>query len=369
MKAVVVGAGVYGSGIALALRDLGAAVTVLESRAPAHAWAASGGRERVLRLEYGGDVFYTRLAARAREAWCALETRLGVPLYRETGVLYLAPDDRGWEKASFDTARAEGHPLDPLSPADVERRWPLLRATDVGFACFQPVGGFLSARAATAALASAARDAGAEIVHGAEVSSVEIASGRATGVRLADGRVVRGDAIVLAPGAWAARLLEPLGLPAPKATRQVVVNLATDDAAFGPDRFPVFAELSTGFYGTPAWTLEGVKLANHLPGPPMDPSDEAGRSATVADLEPHREWLARRIPSLASARAIEPHVCCYSLTPDEHFLIGPAAGAAGLFVATGFSGHGFKFASVLAPAIAELATGREPSVDLARFRP
>ncbi len=204
---VIVGAGIYGAGTALALRDAGVDVTVVEARTPGHAWAGSGGLSRVLRYEYGRDLLYVRLAALARDAWRALEARLGVTLYHETGILTLAASASSWERESFDALVAAGYHPEPLSAAEVTRRWPVISADGIGFAAYHAIGGFIAARRATEAIAATAESAGARFVRGAAVAGVVVEHGRAQGVQLASGERIAADAVVLAPGAWAAATL------------------------------------------------------------------------------------------------------------------------------------------------------------------
>ncbi len=374
-RVVVVGAGVYGAGTALELADAGASVTLIDARAPGHEWAASSGHSRVLRVEYGADLYYTRLAAAAREAWRALEVRLGVALYHEVGVLALETDDQaegpvGWAQQSFETVVGLGFRPERIEPNDVSRRFPAISSVGVRFASFHAVGGFLAARTATVALVEAARAAGAALCFGQAVVAVEFSGGRATGVRLEDGTSLPCEAVVLAPGAFALRLCPALGIVPPRVTRQVICYAPAPSPHYAAPALPVFAELASGCYGVPAWRDEpALKIAAHLPGPTIDPGDASARDATRDTLDVHRAYVAQRFPALAGLPLSEPHVCCYDMTPDEHFLIGRVPAAANVIVATGFSGHGFKFASALTPAIAQLALGEEPAIDLARFRP
>ncbi len=365
---VIVGAGIYGVGAALALRDAGAEVTIVEARSPGHAWAGSGGLSRVLRYEYGKDLLYLQLAALARDRWKALEARLGTTLYHETGVLTLAATVDSWERESFDALVAAGYRPERLEPAEVTRRWPVIASEGVGFAAFHALGGFLAARQATEAIAAAAAAAGVRVVRGAAVTDVRVANGRATHVQLAAGEAIAADAVVLAPGAWAASLLNAVGVAPPRSTRQIVTYVNTPAVGYGLGSLPVFAELSAGFYGVPAWMPHGFKLADHTPGPTMAPGDAAQRTVRPGELDPYRDYLARRFPGLASAELVEPHVCCYAMTPDEHFLVGRAPDVDNVVIATGFSGHGFKFAAALWPEIAALALGKTPGLELERFR-
>ena len=82
-----------------------------------------------------------------------------------------------------------------------------------------------------------------------------------------------------------------------------------------------------------------------------------------------RDWLAHRLPSLAAGGWVTAKPCLYTLTPDEHFVLGPHPEHPTVAVACGFSGHGFKFAPVIGSVLADLAVDGRTSHDIALFDP
>ena len=60
--------------------------------------------------------------------------------------------------------------------------------------------------------------------------------------------------------------------------------------------------------------------------------------------------------------------CMFTNTPDGHFIIDALPDAPNVFVAAGFSGHGFKFCGVVGEIIADLATRGETAHDISLFR-
>jgi sarcosine oxidase len=82
-----------------------------------------------------------------------------------------------------------------------------------------------------------------------------------------------------------------------------------------------------------------------------------------------RDWLATRIPSLAQGGWLGSKPCLYTLTPDEHFVIGRHPEHAEVVIACGFSGHGFKFAPVVGEILADLALAGQTRHDIALFDP
>src|SRR4051812_36236673 len=105
---VVVGAGAFGGGTALALRRRGARVTLVDAWGPGHTRASSGGETRVIRATYGSRVMYTRMAARAMALWRAHEAAFRPGLLRVTGVLWMFRADDGFAAASADALGAAG---------------------------------------------------------------------------------------------------------------------------------------------------------------------------------------------------------------------------------------------------------------------
>jgi sarcosine oxidase len=120
---------------------------------------------------------------------------------------------------------------------------------------------------------------------------------------------------------------------------------------FSPERFPIYIwdpDDGNMFYGFPAQDNDrGVKAAFfHADGIPTDPETS---------------YLAEHIPDLAG-RCLVAKACMYTNTPDEHFVISAHPDHAQVVVACGFSGHGYKFCSVVGEILADLST-RHP-IDL-----
>jgi sarcosine oxidase len=92
------------------------------------------------------------------------------------------------------------------------------------------------------------------------------------------------------------------------------------------------------------------------------------RTAGPEDLAPVqsfvREWLVGVEPV-----AVRSQVCLYTNTPDAHFVVGSLPGVPALTVLGGFSGHGFKFASVLGEVAADLATEGRTRYPIDLFAP
>jgi sarcosine oxidase len=132
---------------------------------------------------------------------------------------------------------------------------------------------------------------------------------------------------------------------------------AANATLFSSQRFPIYIlerDPVSPLYGFPDLG-HGVKAAFHHSHNYVSP-ETIDRNVAAHDVQSVRDALAAWLPD-ANGRHLESSVCMYTLTPDEHFLIGIHPRHANVVIAGGFSGHGFKFCSVVGEALAELVTG------------
>ena len=123
---------------------------------------------------------------------------------------------------------------------------------------------------------------------------------------------------------------------------------------------PVFGvETPAGFfYGFPSIQPGVIKVAHHTGGDTVADPHNVDRSVRQSDIEPVQQFAAAHLPGVTS-EVVRGSVCLYTMTPDEHFILDVHPAHANVAFAAGFSGHGFKFASVIGEVMADLAvTGR-----------
>jgi glycine/D-amino acid oxidase-like deaminating enzyme len=381
---VVVGAGAFGAFTALALRRLGARVTLLDAWGPGNSRASSGGETRILRGVYA-DKIYVELAARAFERWADFERRTGRKFFHPTGALWLVADGTrqtgvqapagspsDFVAKAAENLRAVGFPFARLETAEAARRFPQIAFDGVRWVLWEERAGFLLARQACAAAVDALVAAGGEY-RLARAEPGAIASRRMAPLRLGDGSRVGADSYVFACGPWLGTLFPDVLGAKIAPTRQEVFffGVPAGDARFEPPSMPVWIEVGERlFYGIPGNERRGFKVADDTRGPAFDPTN-GQRVIGEEALGRARALLRRRFPALAEAPLVESRVCQYENTPDLHFVLDRHPEAANAWLVGGGSGHGFKFAPAWGEQVAETVLGRrppEPFFGLARLR-
>jgi sarcosine oxidase len=181
------------------------------------------------------------------------------------------------------------------------------------------------------------------------------------------------ERLVISPGAWAPQLLSDLGLPL-EVERQVMYWFEPKGGLepFLPDRFPIFIwEPDDGnwFYGFPAQEDEhGVKAAFYRAGGVPTTPETIDREVHGEEIDFIRTYLARYVPELAD-RCLDARVCMYTNTPDLHFVISVHPDHPQVAIACGFSGHGYKFCSVIGEILADLVMDGTTSHPIDLFSP
>jgi glycine/D-amino acid oxidase-like deaminating enzyme len=368
-SAVIVGGGVFGMTTALELRRRGFSVELLDPGPVPHPAASSTDISKAVRMDYGADRFYALLGREALDGWRAWNRVWGEALFHEVGILLLAGqplEHGGFEADGFAVLRGLGIPVERMEAAALATRFPPWHAAGYRDGYFNPQAGWAASASVVARLAREADAAGVKIRLEARVSGLVTSGSRVAGVRLASGEEVRADGVIVAAGAWTpmllphlAELMWPVGQP-------VVHFRPADPAPFLGERFPVWcADIArTGWYGFPVDAGGRLKIGHHGAGRRIGPGDPL----EINDDERARfhEFVERTFPALAGAPIVGTRLCLYCDTWDGNFLIDHDPVHPGLFVAAGGSGHGFKFAPVLGPIVAD-AFERKPNPWTERF--
>lgn len=364
---IVVGVGGMGSATCYQLAQRGRRVLGIERFDIPHDLGSSHGHTRIIRLAYYEDPSYVTLLRRAYELWGDIARRAGQKLLITTGSLDAGPAESWVFKGSLQSCIDHDLPHEVLTGEEMSARWPGYRLPDELMGVYQPDGGFLLPERAIVAFVEAAHALGAEI-HGREQVLSWDAAG--DGVRVTTDRgEYTADSLVITAGAWAAKQLPFLrGLAVPE--RQVLAWLQPERPDyFQPDAFPVFNLLvdEGRYYGFPVYGVPGFKFGRyHHFEQPVEP-DGYDRQPSPADEAMLRAFASRYFP-LGAGPTMALKACMFTNSPDNHFIIDHHPQAPQVSFAAGFSGHGYKFASVIGEIMADLAEHRQTRHDISLFR-
>ena len=361
---LVVGAGIFGLTAALELKRRGYQVTVSDPGPIPNPLAASNDVSRMVRMDYGGDGLYSSLGAEAIDGWHSWNACWGRDLYHEDGFLLMTslPMASGsFEQDSYSLLTGRGFPLERLSEGDLARRYSHWNSDYYIDGYFNPKAGWAEAGSVTAALAQDAADVGVSLVTGFSAVHLLQDGNRVIGAVDSVGAELRADWVLVAAGAWTTVLIPDLADRMWPVGQPVFYFKPDDPEGYRAPSFPPWgADIPrSGWYGFPANDDGVVKLANHGPGRSVSPDAER---IIIPEQEEHcRRFLAESLPSLASIPLYDSKMCLYFDTWDGDFWISRDPNREGLVVATGGSGHAFKFGPVLGALAADALEGIQNS--------
>lgn len=359
---IVIGLGSMGGAAARTLADRGVRTIGFEAFSPGHDQGAAHGGTRIIRQSYFEDPAYVPLLRSSYDGFRRLEEESGRSLMELCGGIYIGDPDSVTFAGSLAAARQHGLDHEVLDAAQIRERFPTMDPADDAMAVYEQNAGYVRPEETTIANAEVAARKGADLHLNERVLSWSTTPDGGVEVVTADG-TYGADRLVVAPGAWAPVMLASLGLPL--SIERMIFHWFTPDATAVPleywdqSRHPVYIEQTHGnhqIYGFPMTDgpTGGFKLGFFRVGTPTT-ADTIDR--VVTDEENTRV--------LARARELFPHLglpvvqaktCLYSITPDEHFVIGLHPEHSQVAIACGFSGHGFKFVPVVGDILADLAT-------------
>lgn len=359
---IVIGLGGMGSAAAYHLSRRGQRVLGLDAHLPGHTHGSSHGKTRIIREAYAEAPDYVPLVQRAYQLWRELEAASGQSLLRIVGGLTIGPAGNRSVTGVLESARRFNLPSELLTPAEVAQRFPGFRLTDELMAVYQPNSGFVYPEECTAAHQRLASQHGATLRHGEPVTSWS-ADGAGVLVETAQDRY-RAERLIVTAGPWASRLLADLGLPLTVSRMYNVHFEPTEPARFAPECCPIYGwKVAEGeYYGLPALPDQGIKFGRHDGGEICTPETKRG-TVDQAEIMALRTILDRYMPGAAGAVKWT-LTCLYTLTPDHHFILDRHPLHPQVTYGTGFSGHGFKFASVIGEILADLAVSGEAALPI-----
>jgi glycine/D-amino acid oxidase-like deaminating enzyme len=405
----VIGGGIAGCASAYYLARRGLRVILLEKGEIA---GEQSGRNWGFVRQQGRDPREIPLMIECNRMWRDLSKDLEADLeWRQGGLLYLAENDKRIAEYEAWLEHARDYQLDSrlLSTAEATALVPGITGAWAG-ALHTPSDGQADPVKTTQAFAVAARRHGAEVVIGATVEEILTGGGAVTGLRGEDGEI-RAGKVLVAAGAWTSRFLRPLGIELPQLYVKATVvrtNRAPEHSQVGvwcnhigfrqrrDGSFNVAPGRSADLYLTPdslrylrafwpafkaqsgdikllvgreTWDSLGVML-----GGPKALARQMKRHR-VLDPKPNAKTAGRALtefkkllPAMADLHVETSWAGMIEATPDEIPVLDAVPDYRGLYVATGFSGHGFGMGPITGRLMAETIADDHVSLDLSAFR-
>ncbi|OLB50820.1 MAG: hypothetical protein AUH99_08815, partial [Candidatus Rokubacteria bacterium 13_2_20CM_2_70_11] len=361
---VVVGGGVNGASIAWALASRGVKRVVLCEKG-ALASGASGRSSALVRMHYTNETD-ARLAFASFPIfrhWIELMGG-GPPVFTHTGfVNVVSPPYAEHLRKNVDVLRKIGINTVALSPTELRDLQPHANVDDIGAAAYEPESGYANPAETVEGLRRRATELGARILQWTPVTKILRRESRAVGVETRAGRIDAG-AVVVAAGAWAPRLCRAMGLEIPARVKGIDTVVVTRPAELAEPHV-IFIDNVQGSYFRPE---SGILTIVGVPCQDWDLDPDAPLSLPPEAPAVGAQILTHRIPTMERATLARGYRAfdCYS--HDRHAILGRVDGLDGLYLATAFSGSGFKIAPAVGMCLAELILdGRAKTVDIEPF--
>ncbi|WGY45677.1 N-methyl-L-tryptophan oxidase [Vibrio sp. ABG19] len=363
---VVVGAGSMGMAAGYFLARQGKKVLLMDAFDPPHHHASHHGETRIIRYAYGEGKEYVPLALRAKALWEELELHSGQSLFLQTGVLNMGEESSRFIQTLIASAEKYQLPLEILNAEQVHARFPGITLPENYIGCFESTSGVLRCEDCIAAYRDLALAHGAELLAYHPLQDIKADD---QGVTLySEDKIIRADKVIISAGAWATKLMSKLDFALPmQPNRKTFAWFEADEEIYGQTVFPAFSFDSPQgiYYGFPSIDGAGLKMGRHDGGERQDPDQEIAEYDTLTDSVDLERFLATVMPQTQGL--MYGKTCMYSMTADEHFIIDTHPQHDNVIIAAGFSGHGFKFASVIGEILSDLAAKGATEHDLSLF--
>jgi sarcosine oxidase subunit beta len=364
---LIVGGGVVGVSIAFHLAQRRAGRVVLVEKA--YLGAGASGKSPALIYQAHRHAGIAALARRCLPVFEHFADLFGgPPLFWRTGMLQLTPRR---DEVERDAQLAQHHELGidvrRIGEQEMMEVDPNARLAEDESALFERAAGYVEPVQVVASFAEAARREGADLRQGVEVRALLADKGKMSGVETNEGTYSCGR-LVLATGAWAARLPAALDIALPVQAQRVQAALFRRPADSGR-RGAVFADFVQGMYVRPA---QGELLhAGDIPplkSVEIVDAEDYDESADGAWLPSVRQRLIRRCPAMHCCFGRGGYALLSAQTPDGLPILDRLPGLEGAFCAAGFGGDNFLLSPLVGQALAQwLIDNNSSEVDLSPF--
>lgn len=363
----IVGAGTMGMAAGAFLAKQNAKTLLIDAFDPPHIKGSHHGDTRLIRHAYGEGRQYVALVKRAQQLWEELEQETGCKIFENTGVLGLGPKDSPFLQETIAAAQKYDLPLEILDAKEIQRRWSGFSLPDHFIGCFEAGSGIIYSEAAIRAYKETALKNGAELVPNTPVRHIDLND--ANGVKISTGHsAYYAKKVIITAGAWAAKLLPELSLPI-QPTRKAVGWFDAPSNLYSDAHFPAFfiEDGDKKAYGFPNLDGAGLKIGKSDGGQPIDPDVHTQNFGLYESDEGDLRHMLHTYMPEANGPLKQGKTCLYTNSSDHDFIVDYHPDHPHVIFACGFSGHGFKFGSVMGEVLSQMALEGRSAFDISIF--
>ena len=359
---IVIGCGGFGSSAMFHLAQRGLKVIGIDRFHPPHDRGSSHGETRIIRKAYFEHPSYVPLLHRAWELWEELSESVGERLIEQRDLLIAGPPGSDVIEGARLSARLYELPMENLTAAEAAIRYPEFHLPEDYAVAIESTAGYLWAERCVVSHLDCATSLGAQLRPGETVFSV---ASSGSGIRVhTDRGCYSAGAAVVTSGAWTGQLLSDYARHISVLRKTLCWFPVSSENWIRKDRAPLFFvdAPESQFYGLPSVDGKTIKVGMHTGGEVVHDPSTMSRQVTDEDERPISQFAGKYLGGM-KPQASRSVICMYSMTPDGHFLLDRLPELP-VVVAAGFSGHGFKFTSVLGEVAADLVQRGQAGLDI-----
>lgn len=352
------------------LAEKGVKTLMIDAYNPPHAFGSHGGDTRLIRHAVGEGLEYIPLALRAQKLWNELQAHTNDEIFRKIGILNFGYAESDFLQKTIDGARAFNLKVETLSSEEIKERWPGVHGDDVDIGYYEEDGGVIFGENALRAFRRLALEKGAELLVDTPVQNIQ--PGDETVTIETENDSFTADKLILSAGGWNGEFLKDLGIEVNiQPSRRTIAWFDADEEYYGSEHMPGFIGRSYqgNYYGFSSIDGTGVKIGRY-DGEPSDDKAPEEMNQKFGDLEKDegdlRSYLANHM-SGANGALNRGVACIFTNTPDMNFIIDQHPDYDNIYIAGGFSGHGFKFIPVVGEILTDLITKGYTEQDISPF--
>lgn len=364
----IIGSGTMGMAAGYYLSKHHKRVVLMDANDPPHTEGSHHGGTRLIRHAYGEGEDYVPMVLRAQELWLNLEKEANQTLFHQTGVLNISRESSDFLQNVLKSATTHSLRLEKMTAHDMNTRWKGFEIPNDLMGCYEPESGVLMSEACVQAYRDLAAQQGATFFTHSPINDIRTGHGEIT-IETTQ-QTIKASELIISAGKGTNDILAMLGLQLPlQPTRKTFSWFDSDETLYQKGRFPAWTYDvdDDTYYGFPSIDGAGVKIGRHSGGHPVNSTDSLDAFGTYPEDMGDVARLSHAIMPEELPHK-EGKVCTYTNTPDGDFIIDRFENHPNIKVACGFSGHGFKFASVIGEILSELVLNGASKQDLSRFK-